>query len=223
MTDLIPTGLSDGPAPGVPTGPPCRYCGSTPAAMAVFKRHTGMVLVRKTETFPGPFCRDCGLSWFRATTAHTLAAGWIGLISFFVMPFGVIGNILNRRKIAGLAAPVPPAGYRPMDPGRPLLLRVQSALVLIPVALVVLLIVSPDPDAPESQVGNCVAVASVENTASDSSEAEFVECDSAHDAVVTAVVDSEDDCPAGTMGTLTRETSTGRDLNQGKVLCLGSP
>lgn len=223
MTDLFPTNLSDGQgrsAAGLPALT-CRYCGSTPAVAAVFERHTGMVFLRKTETIPGPFCRDCGLSWFRATTAHTLAVGWLGLISVFTMPFVVVQNLLARRKVARLGPPLPPPGIRPLDPGRPLLLRLQTALVLLPVALLILAIVDINADAPENQVGKCVSVSAGQIATGDSAEADIVDCAESHDAVVTAVVDNEDQCPADSIGTLVRETGRGVDLNKGKILCLG--
>jgi hypothetical protein len=98
-----------------------------------------MLVVGKTETEPGPFCRDCGISWFRATTAQTLCIGWFGVTSLLVhSPIVILRNILARRKIVRLGPPVPPRNRKPFSPGRPLFLRLETAVALIPLAFIVL-------------------------------------------------------------------------------------
>jgi hypothetical protein len=223
MTDLIPAGLSDGPPEAAPgSGLPCRYCGSTPSVFTVFKKHTGMVLLRRTDTIAGPFCRSCGTAWFRAATAHTMAVGWLGVQSFFIFPFVIGRNIRARRKIMKLGRPLPPPGGHPLNPGRPLLLRVQAALILVPVVFIALIVARVRDDQPQNQVGKCVSLSMALSGLSDLTNAYYVDCGSPHDAVVTDAVDEESQCPADGIGTLARK-SDGRDLNDGKVLCLGRP
>ena len=147
MTDLFPANVADGSHRTEPAGPrsvlsgiKCRICGSEPAAVVAFRRHTGMVVAGRTETIPGPFCRDCGLSWFRSTTAQTLAIGWLGVLSFLVYsPIVIVRNVLARRKIVRLGPPTAGA-RRPLKPGLPLFLRLESAVILIPLAIAALLI-----------------------------------------------------------------------------------
>lgn len=141
MTDLFPTNLSDGLVRTAPGGPKCARCGSTPAANVTFRKHTGMLLFGRTEAVPGPFCRDCGQSWFRAMTAQTLAIGWFGPTSFVLeTPIVIVRNLLARRKVMRLGPPVPPPNRRPFSPGRPLFLRIESAVILIPIAFIAFLV-----------------------------------------------------------------------------------
>src|SRR5437899_963676 len=97
MTDLFPPTLSDGPAPRpvayAPAAPICRYCGNGPAVQTTFRRHTGMIIIMKFGSVAGPFCRDCGLYAFRATTGHTLLAGWWGYASFVIAPITILINL----------------------------------------------------------------------------------------------------------------------------------
>lgn len=214
MTDLSPATTSDGRG-RTRSGPVCRFCGSSPAVAAVFERQTGMVFLRKSEVVPGPFCRDCGLSWFRATTAHTLAIGWLGFLSFFAAPYVVVRNVLERRKVARLGPGQSPSGMRPLNPGRPVFLRAQAALALIPLAAAVMFTVNLVADLPSNQVGKCVTGADAGvATMSGTFDAVFVDCEASHIGVVTAAVDDESECPEGTFATVERHTRAG-------LLCLG--
>jgi hypothetical protein len=218
MTDLFPPNLSDRQAP-LPQAPTldiaCRYCGSRPAADVAFKRHTGMVILRQTVTYPGPFCRDCGLLVFRSATAHTLGVGWLGLLSFFIFPFVVIGNLLSRRKLGALGKPMPSpdAGVLPAVPGKPLLLRPLTYLILLPVLLVGLGAWSSSKDTAQNQVGKCVSVLS-------DTDVDIVSCSSRHDGVIISVVDRSGQCPASAIGEVER-TSGGSNRDGGKILCVG--
>ncbi|TMC38827.1 MAG: hypothetical protein E6J28_05120 [Chloroflexi bacterium] len=96
----------------------CRFCGSTPAvAMTVFE-HNGYIVVFRTKTLKGPFCRSCGLYAWRKMTDTTLLRGWLGVISFVVAPLTALVNLVNRRKLAALPDPQAGTGLRsPSDPG----------------------------------------------------------------------------------------------------------
>jgi len=200
VTDLFPPNLSDRRAPlpqAVPQRPTsdisCRYCGSRPALDIDFEQHTGMLLLRQTRTFPGPFCRDCGLNVFRSATAHTLGVGWLGMISFFIFPFVVLRNVLKRRLLNGLADPVPPADatVRPAQPGKPLFARPLTYAVLGPFLLLAGAGVQIWWESPGRQIDKCVLTYG--------SAADVVDCAERHDGVITAVADDPSDCPSGTI------------------------
>ncbi|MCP2328074.1 hypothetical protein HDA40_006581 [Hamadaea flava] len=219
MTDLFPPNLSDRPAAPVPHAPAldisCRYCGSRPAVDVTFKRHTGMFIMRQTVTYPGPFCRDCGLSVFRSATAHTVGVGWAGLLSLFIFPFVVLGNLLSRRKLTGLAEPTPPvdAPVRPAHPGKPLLLRPLAYVLLVPILILGLGAWAAAKDTAENQVGRCVTVLT-------DTDVDIVDCAQRHDGVIVSVVDRDASCPASAIGEVERMSG---DLNRdgGKKLCVG--
>lgn len=169
-----------------------------------------MLLLRQTTTFPGPFCRDCGLNVFRSTTAHTLAVGWLGLVSFFVFPFVVLRNVLKRRLIHRLPAPVSPAGAAvgPAKPGRSLFARPLAYFVFVPVLLLGAVVLTSWLESPGRQVGKCVTVYG--------SAADLEPCSSKHDGVITAVADEPGECPGGTMTAVWL-----RSVETTEVFCVG--
>src|SRR5437879_13155056 len=58
----------------------------------------------------GLLCRDCIGAKFWTMSLVTLVCGWWGVISFFVTPFFLIGNVLAYLGAANLPAP---GGGRP--------------------------------------------------------------------------------------------------------------
>ena len=175
----------------------CRLCGGTPAANVAFNGNVGMLVVFRTLTNPGPFCRDCGLRVFRDMTSETLIMGWWSWITIIVNPFTVIGNLRRRNVIARLAPPQRDLAAQsslpaPLDPGKPVLRRFQSwfgpaILIVVVGALVVGAIAIEN----RKQVGGCV------------NGTEFVSCDRPHDGRIVAVVENNDrDCPANADGYL---------------------
>jgi hypothetical protein len=124
----------------------CRNCGSVPAAAVGFRKIQGMVVLMRWQRYDGPFCRDCGLAFFRLATSRTLVQGWWGILAFFVTWVTLVENLGNRGKVAGLAAPQPnPYGPSrpPVDPGTPLRRRPSTWLGLgLPFLLVLLVIVN---------------------------------------------------------------------------------
>ncbi|MET7419387.1 hypothetical protein [Dactylosporangium sp. NPDC005555] len=123
---------------------PCRFCSNVPTAKTKFRGHRGLIIAMQFRHVDGPFCRDCGLATFRELTSKTLIQGWYSYGSFFIAPFIVLWNLINRGKVASLAPPQPsPYGgaQRPMDPGRPLMARPASIIgVFVPFILIVALI-----------------------------------------------------------------------------------
>lgn len=121
--------------------PRCTYCGSLPTAWVDFHAHHGYVLLRRTVTFSGPFCRDCGIATFRKSTARTLVAGWWGYFSVLITPWYLITNLLHRGKVAKLPAPQSAfEGRAPLSVGRPVYLRWQMIGVLFPFIVIALIV-----------------------------------------------------------------------------------
>ncbi|MFF5971861.1 hypothetical protein ACFY7C_10085 [Streptomyces sp. NPDC012769] len=119
-----------------PSGPQgCEVCGAQPTAVVTVRAHQGMVVIMRTVTRRGAFCRTCGLAVYRTMTSETLVTGWWGLFSFFVTPFIVLGNLSARSALRRLPEPFG-AQRPPLDPGRRVLLRAPAMLVLTPFALV---------------------------------------------------------------------------------------
>ncbi|MFF4171055.1 hypothetical protein [Streptomyces sp. NPDC001744] len=134
---------------------------------ATVRSHQGMIIIMRTVTRRGVFCRTCGLAVYRRMTSNTLVTGWWGLLSFFFTPFVVLGNVFGARA-AFRRLPEPYGALRPpLDPGRRVLLRAPALLVLVPLTLLVAavpvlaligLLAGSDDDAgrPGLSVGDCV-------------------------------------------------------------------
>ncbi|HEY1488219.1 MAG TPA: hypothetical protein VGF84_19080 [Micromonosporaceae bacterium] len=198
------------PLPAAPplSSPRCTICGCLPTANVDFRGQHGYVYVRRTFNYRGPFCRDCGIATFRRATATTLVGGWYGIISLVTAPFTLLANVSRRRRVAGLAAPLNPyPGRSPLSPGRPVYLRWQILGLLAPVALIALIVSSvmssshPSTDSAKPAVGSCVESPSGAGTV-----AIIVDCDQAHNGVVTKIVTSVLDCPGTTAYTLEDST-----------------
>ncbi|MFJ9809919.1 hypothetical protein ACIRTB_17010 [Streptomyces sp. NPDC101158] len=119
---------------GAPVPQGCEVCGAQPAAAATVRAHQGMVVIMRTVTRRGVLCRTCGLAVYRKMTSETLVTGWWGLLSFFVTPFVVLGNLGARAAFRRLPEPYG-AQRPPLDPGRRVLRRAPAMLVLTPLAL----------------------------------------------------------------------------------------
>ncbi|MGP4001759.1 LppU/SCO3897 family protein [Streptomyces sp. 8N706] len=124
------------PAPYQPGAPGCRFCGAQPAVQATVRGHQGLLIMMRSLTTEGPFCRNCGLATFRRMSADTLVAGWWSPLSVAITPLTLLLNILGpRARFVRLAPPV--GGFRPsLDPGKPLTLRPQALLFLVPMMLI---------------------------------------------------------------------------------------
>ncbi|MFF3013655.1 hypothetical protein [Streptomyces sp. NPDC057939] len=112
----------------------CRLCGAQPAAQATVRGHQGMVLMMRSLSVQGPFCRDCGTATVRNMSAKTLWQGWWAPMSMLLTPITVLRNLGPRSTFAGLAAPQ--GGFRPpLDPGKQLRRRPEALVVSVPMAL----------------------------------------------------------------------------------------
>ena len=193
----------------------CRICSSEPAAQVTFRQHTGMLLLMRFGRFEGPFCRDCGLFVFRKATAHTLLAGWWGWLSFFITPVVIVINLVRRRAVAGLTAPVPRLdNRRPSDPGRPLYRRFAIAGVLVPLLVIGAIVAAAASSQPtRGPVGMCV------QSGGTGTGVRLVDCGKPHQGVVTQVVDRSADCPVESIGVLTGHNSDGSE--DSTKLCVG--
>ena len=175
---------------------PCQVCGREPTANVTFRRNTGMVVIRRSYTLTGPFCRDCGTAAFRNLTNATLITGWWGLISFFVNFGYVIGNFGDYGWIRKLSAPSMRAGVPSQPawaPGRPLLARGGPwvSIGLLAFAVLAVVLQPRDSGTPTSSLkGQCV---NLYNTG----DALYrrVLCTDTHDGKVVAVVSQSSACP----------------------------
>jgi hypothetical protein len=72
----------------------CQLCGdSNTVSLAKYAKHTGMLIIGKTETITGYFCRKCNGTLFRNCMTHCVLAGWWGATSIiFHNPAVIIGN-----------------------------------------------------------------------------------------------------------------------------------
>ncbi|MEX0173859.1 LppU/SCO3897 family protein [Streptomyces sp. LMG1-1-1.1] len=162
-----PYGQPHPPPHGAAAPEGCEVCGARPAVAATVRAHQGMVVVMRTVTRRGVFCRTCGLAVYRDMTSDTLVTGWWGLFSLVVTPILVLVNFFGAR--AEFRRLPEPYGARrpPLDPGRRVLRRAPAMLVLTPIALVAAavpallligLIAGPDGDGRSAglSVGDCV-------------------------------------------------------------------
>lgn len=152
------------PGPSGPHGQVCEVCGAQPATAVTVRSHQGMVVIMRTVTRRGVFCRTCGLSVYRRMTSDTLVTGWWGILSVFVTPFIVLGNLGARGALRRLPEPYG-ASRQPLHPGKRVLFRGPAMLILTPIAslllaipaLVIVGLVVGDGDEPVPlSVGDCV-------------------------------------------------------------------
>ncbi|MGW9041946.1 LppU/SCO3897 family protein [Streptomyces lydicus] len=133
-----PYGYAQQPHPHAQPGPGgCQFCGAQPAVQATVRGHQGILYVMRFLSRSGVFCRSCGLATYREMSAKTLWQGWWSPLSVVITPITLLVNLGPRSRFHALAAPV--GGFRPsLDPGKPLLRRPETLLILIPLALVAL-------------------------------------------------------------------------------------
>ncbi|MET9931266.1 MULTISPECIES: hypothetical protein [unclassified Streptomyces] len=151
-------------APVYPSAPGCEVCGAQPATAVTARAHQGMIVIMRTVTRRGTFCRTCGLAVYRQMTSGTLLTGWWGLFSLFVTPFVILANVFGARA-ALRRLPEPYGAVRPpLDPGRRVLRRAPAMLILTPVGLLALAVPTlvlvglfADDEGPAAlSVGDCV-------------------------------------------------------------------
>ncbi|MFG2425655.1 hypothetical protein ACGFWD_42585 [Streptomyces sp. NPDC048448] len=122
--------------------PGCHVCQAHPAARTEIRSHTGLVLWGRTRTVIRPLCRQCGISLVRTMTTRTLWQGWWGILSLlFHTPAALVHNWAARRQFTELPVSAPPPGRTSLAPGKPVLLRPQAYVALIPAVWAAALIV----------------------------------------------------------------------------------
>ncbi|MET9122233.1 hypothetical protein [Streptomyces sp. NPDC004528] len=130
-----------GAAPAPPE-PACHVCQAHPATCAEIRSHTGLILWARTSTITTPLCRQCGISLVRTMTTRTLWQGWWGILSLLIhTPAALLQNWGAHRRFKALSVSAPPPGRTSLAPGKPVLLRPQAYVALIPVAWATTLIV----------------------------------------------------------------------------------
>ena len=99
---------------GPPLRPACVLCGRGPAVEVPLYRHTGVILLARTETLKKPLCRDCGLRCAGEYLGHSLIAGWWSPLSLLMNPICILGDLGARKWFRQLPQP---SGRAPSRPG----------------------------------------------------------------------------------------------------------
>lgn len=87
-------------------GTVCQVCGlEAPTARANFHQNIGMFFARSYSHATGDLCRTCIRKYFKSYTLTTLFLGWWGLISFFITPIFLVGNIFSYLRTLSLPDP----------------------------------------------------------------------------------------------------------------------
>lgn len=87
----------------------CESCGTEgPTQYVTFRQNIGLLVMRLTSKIEGELCRPCMVRCFRSYSLTTFFVGWWGVISFFMTPLILFGNLreyFSARKLAepGLA------------------------------------------------------------------------------------------------------------------------
>jgi hypothetical protein len=72
----------------------CVSCGRrAPLRDAYFCMNIGAIVLRFTWTHQGPTCASCIHGTFWKYTLTTLLVGWLGVISLFLAPIIILGNL----------------------------------------------------------------------------------------------------------------------------------
>ena len=84
----------------------CQACGAVaPTRYVEFKQNVGMLVMRRSKTVAGEFCKPCVHQHFWKTTGTTLAVGWLGRISMIVAPIYVVNNVVRYVSVLGMPGP----------------------------------------------------------------------------------------------------------------------
>ena len=74
----------------------CLLCGGPgPTSNVRFNQNIGALIMRFSKTVEGPLCPRCINSAFWSCTLTTLFLGWWGLISLFLTPIFIVGNLIS--------------------------------------------------------------------------------------------------------------------------------
>lgn len=81
----------------------CQLCGRlAPTKQVNFNQNIGLVAVRRYSYVKGQLCKDCINKEFTRKTLTTLFMGWWGLISMFITPIYLLGNIVSFLPTIGM-------------------------------------------------------------------------------------------------------------------------
>ncbi len=73
----------------------CQNCGKyTSVQKVLFEQNIGLLFLRLKKRFAGNLCAVCNQTIFWRFTGTTIILGWWGIISFFITPFLLIGNLI---------------------------------------------------------------------------------------------------------------------------------
>jgi hypothetical protein len=74
----------------------CQTCRKlAPVHHVSFHQQIGAVILRFSRNVEGELCQDCVNHYFWSMTGVTLLLGWWGVISLFITPFVLLGNLFN--------------------------------------------------------------------------------------------------------------------------------
>jgi hypothetical protein len=90
--------------PGAPAG--CQVCGADAETRHVsFHQNIGLLVLRLHSSVQGQLCKACIQRHFWGKTATTALLGWWGIVSFFMTPFILVGNLMQYLSCRGMAPP----------------------------------------------------------------------------------------------------------------------
>jgi hypothetical protein len=98
---------------------PCQKCGRSPALVVTFRSVIGMLLPFRLEGATRRYCRECGMTAFRATNNRTLLLGWWSPFALVANLVVIVLNLRGYRRVHALGAPrdvthVKPQTVRPV-------------------------------------------------------------------------------------------------------------
>jgi hypothetical protein len=112
----------------------CQVCGRAPAVAVRLQCVTGMIVLYSIRSESQVLCRDCGIARFRQVSAESMLVGWWGLIAYFANLVVLVGNYLQRRRLARLHTPYGEPTAPPVSGGRRLWARPGAVLTAVVLA-----------------------------------------------------------------------------------------
>lgn len=212
--------------PSPPQGPLCQSCGGSPAEQFSFRSVTGFIIVWRWGSLKATLCGGCALASGRDMQATTLTFGWLGVVSAFLTPFVLLGNLGDLDRAARLAQASGDDLRSEKVLSRP---GPALAIILLILALAIggfALANSQKEPAQASQppttttgpprtfppvypwaVGNCVSIPNAQR------QVRPVGCDDPHIGFIFAETRREEDCPS-------QRTDAVIDRRDGRFFCI---
>ena len=89
----------------------CQGCGfEVPTAYVEYRQNIGALVLRVSQRYKGYLCQRCNRKIFWKATLITACFGWWGLISLFVAPVYLLGNLVTYLRTRSLPQVPPDAG-----------------------------------------------------------------------------------------------------------------